>query len=318
MGHSATNDAQIPQRLDTGGPLIFNVALWNRPDGPILYSHSVNAPITAYKLLDGKLGSTPFASATDGFPVPYQGMALSANGYLAGTGVLWVLAPTGSPRSPAILHAYNADGLEEIWNSRMNESDAVGSYMKFTNPTVANGKVYVPTGDNQLVVYGPISGRNTTSVQPPVVTAVVNAASYASGPIAPGEIVAILGQYLGPDVAVAATVDPSGKMGTTLAGVEVRFNGVPAPLFAAATGLVTVVVPWEVSTSGNVTLQLSYDGRQASPINLLMAQTAPGLFSTDSSGSGPGAFLNEDGTLNTPDNPAKAGSVITVSGTGGG
>ena len=162
LEHSATNDSQIGQRLDTCGPLIFNVALWNRPDGPILYSHSVNAPITVSKLVGGKLGSTPFASSTDGFPVPYQGMALSANGYLAGTGVLWVLAPSGSPRSPPILRANNADGLEEIWNSRMNESDAVGSYMKFANPTVANDKVYVPTGDNQLAVYGPISGRNTT------------------------------------------------------------------------------------------------------------------------------------------------------------
>jgi hypothetical protein len=138
------------------------VARWNRPDGLILYSHSVNTPITAWKLVGGNLGSTPFASSTDGFPVPYQGMALSANGYLAGTGVLWVLAPSGSPRSPPILRAYNADGLEEIWNSRMNESDAVRSYMKFANPTLTNGKVYVPTGDNQLVVYGPISGRNTT------------------------------------------------------------------------------------------------------------------------------------------------------------
>lgn len=318
MGKSAANDAQIVQRLDTGGPLIFNVALWNRPDGPILYSHSVNAPITAWKLVGGKLGAAPFVSSTDGFPVPYQGMALSANGYLAGTGVLWVLAPSGSPRSPAVLHAYNADGLEEIWNSRMNESDAVGSYMKFTNPTVANGKVYVPTGDNQLVVYGPISGRNTTSVSAPIVTAVVNAASYSSGPIAPGEIVAILGQYLGPDTTVAATVAPQGTLGTSLSGVEVRFNGILSPLFAASTGLVTAVVPWEVPTSGNVTLQLSYNGKQAAPITLLMAEAAPGLFSTDSSGSGPGAFLNEDGTLNSPDNPAKAGTVITVSGTGGG
>ena len=56
-------------------------------------------------------------------------------------------------------------------------------------------------------------------------TAVVNAASYSSGPISPGEIVAILGQYLGPDVAVASAVDPRANMGTTLAGVEVCFNG---------------------------------------------------------------------------------------------
>ncbi len=318
LGHSAANDAQISQRLDTGNQLLFNMALWNRPDGPVLYTHLVNAPVTGYKLLNGKLGSTPAVSAKDGFPVPYQGMALSANGYLAGTGVLWVLAPSGSPRSPAILHAYNADSLEEIWNSRMTDGDAVGSYMKFTNPTVANGKVYVPTGDNQLVVYGPVSSRDTTSVRTPVVTGIVNAASYASGPLAPGEIVAILGQYLGPDTAAAGTVDPTGNLGTSLAGVEVRFNGIPAPLFAASSGLVTAVIPWEVAGTDSVTLQLSYNGAQAAPIKLALAETAPGIFSTDSSGRGNGAFPNEDGTLNSRENPAKAGSIITISGTGGG
>lgn len=318
MGHMATNDVQIVQRLDTGGPLIFNVALWNRPDGPVLYSHSVNAPITAYKLLGGKLGSKPFASSRDGFPVPYQGMALSADGYLAGTGVLWVLAPINTPRSPAVLRAYNADGLEEIWNSRMNEGDEVGRYMKFTNPTVANGKVYVATGSNQLVVYGATSKRTAADKQTPVITGVVNAASYRSGALAPGEIVAVLGLNLGPKEMVSGTAGANGRLGTELAGLKVLFNGVAGPIYTASAGLVTVSVPYEVAGADRVTVQLIYGTWQAAPLTLALADSAPGLFTMDSTGSGPGAFLNEDGSLNTPENPAKAGSVVVLNGTGGG
>ena len=57
---------------------------------------------------------------------------------------------------PGVLRAYNAQDLtQEIWNSRMNTArDDMGSFAKFSPPTIANGKVYEPTFSNQLVVYG--------------------------------------------------------------------------------------------------------------------------------------------------------------------
>jgi hypothetical protein len=55
-----------------------------------------------------------------------------------------------------ILYALDASNLTiELWDSQMNASrDSVGNYAKFVPPTVVNGKVYLSTFSNQLLVYG--------------------------------------------------------------------------------------------------------------------------------------------------------------------
>ena len=69
---------------------------------------------------------------------------------------MWVLQ-TFKPRpdNPAILHAYDANDLtKELYNSAMaGTRDQLGGNVKFTVPTVANGKVYVGT-QKALEVFG--------------------------------------------------------------------------------------------------------------------------------------------------------------------
>ncbi|HKD07454.1 MAG TPA: hypothetical protein VKB79_16245 [Bryobacteraceae bacterium] len=315
MGHVAANDSEILQRLQIGNFGIFNLALWNLPDGPVLYAHTGNAAVTAWKLSGGQFSSNPVAQSVNGFSIPFQGMALSANGTQPGTGILWVTGANTWPLpAPGMLHAYDAGNLNEIWNSSMNPADALGGFVKFANPTVANGKVYVPTMDGQLIVYGITSNAGN----PPSVTGILNAASYASKAIAPGEVVAIFGQNLGPSSLATNSFGDSAAAGERLAGTEVLFNGIPAPLVYTSTGAVAAIVPFEIAGAGTATMSVSYNGQAASSQKVNLIDTAPGLFSADSSGSGPGAILNADFTLNTAYNPAQAGSFVVLYATGGG
>jgi uncharacterized protein (TIGR03437 family) len=316
LGHSSANDSQILQRIDTGDFGFFNFALWNRADGPILYTHTSDLNVTAYRMSGSQFSTTPTAQSLTGFGVPFQGMTISSNGGQPGTGILWATAATSWPLpSDGVIHAYNADDLSELWNSSMLATDFPGQFVKFANPTVANGKVYVPTGSYQLAVYG--IGGNGGGVLP-AVTGVVNAASYASGPMAPGEILALFGQNLGPQTLVTGLFDSNGQMLTELDGTQVLIDGLPAPLLYTSSGAVAAIVPYEIAGEDQVSLQVSWNGQLSPALSLPAAAAAPGIFSADASGSGPGAILNSDYSLNSPSNPATAGSIAILYATGGG
>ncbi|HZL57912.1 MAG TPA: IPT/TIG domain-containing protein, partial [Bryobacteraceae bacterium] len=315
LGHTNANDSQILQTLNLNNFGVFNMALWNRPDGPLVYTHVGNAPVVAFRMNGGQLSNSPVAQSINGSVVPFQGMTLSANGTQPGTGVLWVTGVNTWPLpANGVLHAYNADGLGEIWNSAMNDADAMGGFVKFANPTVANGKVYVPTMDYQLLVYG----MKYNTVSKPGVTAIVNAGSYAGGAVAPGEMVAIYGQNLGPANLVTATFTGSGNMNTQLYGTQVTFNGIAAPLVYASAGAIAAIVPYEISGASSASVVVSYNGQVAAAQTIPLVDAFPGLFSIDASGRGPGAILNADYSLNADANPAAAGSVVIIYATGGG
>ena len=83
-----------------------------------------------------------------------SGSSASANGivWAIDTGAYGTNDKASAAAGPAILHAYDATNLgSELWNSSQNKSrDHAGNAVKFTVPTVANGKVYVGTrGNNQ-------------------------------------------------------------------------------------------------------------------------------------------------------------------------
>ena len=88
------------------------------------------------------------SSTSYGFP----GSSPSVSSLGTSDGIVWALNNTNycTPQSPgcgpAVLHAYNASSLtSDLWNSSMVSADAAGNAVKFTVPTIANGKVYVGT-----------------------------------------------------------------------------------------------------------------------------------------------------------------------------
>jgi uncharacterized protein (TIGR03437 family) len=178
------------------------------------------------------------------------------------------------------------------------------------------GNVFVADcGNNRIRILTPAA----LTPQTPTITSMVNAASYNSGPISPGEMVTIFGTGIGPATAAYATVDPAtGKLATTVGGVQVLFSGVPAPMIYASSTQVSAVAPYEMASFANPSVRIEYAGQTSNADQVTLAVTAPGLFAQNASGGGPGAILNQDNSLNGPAHPAAKGSIVQVYLTGEG
>jgi uncharacterized protein (TIGR03437 family) len=154
---------------------------------------------------------------------------------------------------------------------------------------------------------------------PPFVTGegIGNAASYDTKGVAPGEILAIFGISLGPSAGVAGAI-ASGKFNTSVSGVRVLFDDVPAPLIYASSGQLSAIVPYGVSQKATTQLVVEYNGTRSTPVTLNVIASVPGIFAADGSGKGQGAIFNENGSLNNASAPAAAGSIIVFYATGEG
>jgi hypothetical protein len=104
----------------------------------------------------GGFNATPVAQTSATCPFPGGVVAVSSNASVGG--VVWATTPnaaTNDATAPGVVRAFDALSLTELWNSDQNSArDALGTFSKFSAATVINGKVYVPTFSNQLVVYG--------------------------------------------------------------------------------------------------------------------------------------------------------------------
>jgi len=154
LGGYSSTDAGAWQKIATGYLIFSTVSMWN----DTIYLGPFNGPLTSYAL---QTSTTPSqfvqqAQATDPvkFQFPGSSPAISATGTT--NGIVWALDNSqyctnqSSGCGPAVLHAYDATSLVELWNSSMaaGGADAAGNAVKFTVPAIANGKVYVGTRGN--------------------------------------------------------------------------------------------------------------------------------------------------------------------------
>ncbi|HLK47282.1 MAG TPA: hypothetical protein VKT49_04055 [Bryobacteraceae bacterium] len=151
--------------------------------------------------------------------------------------------------------------------------------------------------------------------------AIVNAASYQTGPIAPGEMVSLFGQGLGPAEGVQPTVTLNSGLPTELANVQVTFDGKPAPLLYVQDSLINAVVPWSLRVDvglgpfGGTTTEICvvYIKAMSNCLERSVNNVAPGVFTADGVHA---VALNQDGSLNSVKNPAKSGSTVSIFATG--
>src|SRR5262249_27560451 len=129
----------------------------------------------------------------------------------------------------------------------------------------------------------------------------------------------VYGTNFGPSTLAGLQFTQDGKVSSSVAQTRVLFDGVPAPVVYSGAGQTSVVVPYSVALQRTTKMIVEYQGRRSDPVILDVVRTAPGLFSANSSGTGPGAILNnQNGTVNTTSNPIAKGSVAVLFGTGEG
>jgi len=154
-------DLDAWQNFSVGGGIWATAAFWNNA----LYLAPVDSPMRFYAFdsTTNMFNTTPTSVSPNRYGFPGATATVSASG-ASTDGIVWALDQTNNCLQsagcgPAVLHAYDATNLaNELWNSSSVSADAAGNAVKFTVPTVANGKVYVGTrGNNTGGVLGSTS-----------------------------------------------------------------------------------------------------------------------------------------------------------------
>lgn len=230
-------------------------------------------------------GSQSLSIASTGTPLNFTATT---------SGGAWLTVEPASGITPGFLNiGTNASGL------------APGTYNGTVTVTPSNG------GDPiQIAVTFNVSAGQ------PAITGVTNAASFAPGAIAPGELVTIFGSNLGPTQLISGTYDSAGRLATSVSNVQVQFDGISAPIIHTVAGQVTTIVPFGVFGRTTTRVQVLNNGLSSNTVDVAVVEAAPGVFMLDTAGQG--AIINQDGTINARLNGAEPGSVISIYATGAG
>jgi uncharacterized protein (TIGR03437 family) len=146
----------------------------------------------------------------------------------------------------------------------------------------------------------------------PRINSALNGASFSTtGPgVTPGSIVSLFGERLAASTAQAAAT----PLPTTLAGASVTVAGRAAPIFYASPAQVNIQIPYE-TPAGQAQIVATVGGVASAALSVNIVASAPGIFTF---GTNRAVVQNQDFSVNTAENPAQAGSVITAYLTGGG
>ncbi len=173
MGHNHTSDNnQIVQSLSLSGSSFSTPGFWNNT----LYYFGTSTSGKAFSLnsATSTFNTSPASVTGSSFSWPGSTPSISSNGSTAG--IVWTIdshaygtSDNGSAAAgPAILHAFDASNLaNELWNSSSSGNTA-GNAVKFTVPTVANGRVYIGTrgGDSTQGSGSPLGEIDVFGLKP--------------------------------------------------------------------------------------------------------------------------------------------------------
>ncbi|MGA8596744.1 MAG: chitobiase/beta-hexosaminidase C-terminal domain-containing protein [Bryobacteraceae bacterium] len=166
-GYNATSNANL-QTLYIGSTIHNNISLFNNS----VYIGGDGNSVAAYALINGVLSGNPTSQTANTFGQNASNGSgtspiISANG--TSNAIVWALNNFSNGTGPGILYAYDATNLATLLyssNQAPNNRDTAGNAVKFTAPTVVNGKVYVP-GVNTVSVYGLLGTGATQATADP-------------------------------------------------------------------------------------------------------------------------------------------------------
>lgn len=147
LGGNTNNDSGAVQSFSLGNRIFATPAFWQNTLYVGLDSDHVKS--FTFNTLTGQFTTSPASQSPSTFGFPGSTPSISSQG--TSNGIVWA---TEKGTGPSVLHAYDATNLgTELWNSANSSADQAGQAVKFTVPTVANGKVYVGTV-GEISAYG--------------------------------------------------------------------------------------------------------------------------------------------------------------------
>jgi uncharacterized protein (TIGR03437 family) len=277
------------------GGTVLNVPVTLTITAPPAISATPTALTFTYRAGDSAPAAQSLTIAGSG--LTYSATAVSNGNWLS-------VSPTTGTAPGTVSVSVNGSGLQ------------AGTYNGTVTVAGTNGATGSTTVNVTLTVTAPL----------PTITKITNAASYAEGSLSPGEIITLFAgdpaHPIGPATPVGLTLDSTGAVSTTIGGTQVLINGFAAPMIYASASQVSAVVPYQLAQFTNATVLVKFLGQTSNGVFLNMATTAPGLFTLNSSGTGPGAILNSNNSVNGPGTgattPATRGDTVVVYMTGEG
>jgi uncharacterized protein (TIGR03437 family) len=168
------------------------------------------------------------------------------------------------------------------------------------------------TVDGQKLVYASYGSQSLIGP-----FTVLGAASASADSIAPGEIVSLYGDNIGPSSPTGLQV-ANGRVTTQAGGVEVLFDGVAAPITYAQSNQINAVAPYVLNGKASTIVEIRSSGKLSQGVFVPVTDSAPGTFTVNGAGSGQAAVLNQDGSYNSRNNPAARNSIIVIYASGEG
>jgi uncharacterized protein (TIGR03437 family) len=158
-------------------------------------------------------------------------------------------------------------------------------------------------------------GSNGWSAPACLSNAVLNAATMSSGMgVAAGELLTLSGFGIGPETGVSYQPGADGSVPNQVGGVQVLFDGTPAPVLYAQSQQINAIAP-AFTDQLITTVTVTYNGQLFVVTGTPVVPANPGVFRL-SGASSQAAAVNQDLTINGPSNPAPPGSIVSIWATG--